>query len=152
MSDLQTSENYSDVNPSEHLRQLRDKIALEKITIDQLKKEIARVIIGQQEMIDSLIIALLTEGHVLLEGFPGLAKTLAVKTLAQTINVDFNRIQFTPDLLPADVTGTMIYQQKTESFQFEKVLFLLPAYWQMRSIELLLRCKVLYLKRCRKNR
>jgi len=120
MSDLQTTENYSDVNPSEHLRQLRDKIALEKITIDQLKKEIAGVIIGQEEMIDSLIIALLTEGHVLLEGFPGLAKTLAVKTLAQTINVDFNRIQFTPDLLPADVTGTMIYQQKTESFSVRK--------------------------------
>jgi len=120
MSELQTSENYSDVNPSEHLKQLSDKIALEKITLNQLKNEIGLVIIGQEEMIDSLIIALLTEGHVLLEGFPGLAKTLAVKTLAQTVNVDFSRIQFTPDLLPADVTGTLIYQQKSESFTVRK--------------------------------
>ncbi len=120
MSELKTTEKYGDINPSEHLRELKEKIAMEKITLDQLKKEIASVIIGQEDMIDSLIIALLTEGHVLLEGFPGLAKTLAVKTLSHAIDVDFKRIQFTPDLLPADVTGTMIYQQKSEKFTVRK--------------------------------
>ena len=120
MSQIETSEEMDPINPSEHLRKLNDQIAVEKISIDQLKKEISQIIIGQTEMIDSLIIALLTEGHVLLEGFPGLAKTLAVKTLSQAMDVDFSRIQFTPDLLPADVTGTMIYQQKAEDFTVRK--------------------------------
>ena len=120
MSELKASENNDSINPADHLRKLNDQIALEKIAIEQLKKEISKVIVGQEEMIDSLIIALLTEGHVLLEGFPGLAKTLTVKTLSHAMNLDFSRIQFTPDLLPADVTGTMIYQQKSESFAVRK--------------------------------
>ena len=120
MSELKASENNESVNPADHLRKLNDQIALEKIAIEQLKKEISKVIIGQGEMIDSLIIALLTDGHVLLEGLPGLAKTLTVKTLSQAMSLDFSRIQFTPDLLPADVTGTMIYQQKSESFAVRK--------------------------------
>ncbi|MDC1244444.1 MoxR family ATPase [Crocinitomicaceae bacterium] len=120
MSELKTSENNESVNPADHLRKLNDQIALEKMAIEQLKKEISKVIIGQGEMIDSLIIALLTDGHVLLEGLPGLAKTLTVKTLSQAMSLDFSRIQFTPDLLPADVTGTMIYQQKSESFAVRK--------------------------------
>ena len=120
MSELKTLDNDENINPSEHLRKLNDQIALEKIAIDQLKKEIATVIVGQEEMIEALIIALLTEGHILLEGFPGLAKTLTVKTLSKSMNLDFSRIQFTPDLLPADVTGTMIYQQKSESFAVRK--------------------------------
>ena len=120
MSELKASENNESVNPADHLRKLNDQIALEKMAIEQLKKEISKVIIGQGEMIDSLIIALLTEGHVLLEGLPGLAKTLTVKTLSQAMSLDFSRIQFTPDLLPADVTGTMIYQQKSESFAVRK--------------------------------
>jgi MoxR-like ATPase len=120
MSELKASENNESVNPADHLRKLNDQIALEKMAIQQLKKEISKVIIGQGEMIDSLIIALLTEGHVLLEGLPGLAKTLTVKTLSQAMSLDFSRIQFTPDLLPADVTGTMIYQQKSESFAVRK--------------------------------
>jgi MoxR-like ATPase len=120
MSELKASENNESVNPADHLRKLNDQIALEKMAIEQLKKEISKVIIGQEEMIDSLIIALLTEGHVLLEGLPGLAKTLTVKTLSQAMSLDFSRIQFTPDLLPADVTGTMIYQQKSESFAVRK--------------------------------
>ncbi|MDB3905539.1 MoxR family ATPase [Crocinitomicaceae bacterium] len=120
MSELKASEKNDSINPADHLRKLNDQIALEKIAIEQLKKEISKVIVGQEEMIDSLIIALLTEGHVLLEGFPGLAKTLTVKTLSQAMNLDFSRIQFTPDLLPADVTGTMIYQQKSESFAVRK--------------------------------
>jgi MoxR-like ATPase len=108
------------VNPSEHLRKLNEQIAIEKISIESLKKEIGQLVIGQSDMIDALIVALLTEGHILLEGLPGLAKTLAVKTLSEAISVDFSRIQFTPDLLPADVTGTMIYQQKSESFTVRK--------------------------------
>ena len=120
MSELKASEHNESVNPADHLRKLNDQIALEKMAIEQLKKEISKVIIGQEEMIDSLIIALLTEGHVLLEGLPGLAKTLTVKTLSQAMSLDFSRIQFTPDLLPADVTGTMIYQQKSESFAVRK--------------------------------
>ena len=120
MSELKASENNESVNPADHLRKLNNQIALEKMAIEQLKKEISKVIIGQGEMIDSLIIALLTDGHVLLEGLPGLAKTLTVKTLSQAMSLDFSRIQFTPDLLPADVTGTMIYQQKSESFAVRK--------------------------------
>jgi MoxR-like ATPase len=107
-------------NPSEHLRKLNAEIALEKILLDQLRAEVSNVLIGQTAMIDALIIALLTEGHVLLEGMPGLAKTLAVRSLSETMNLDFGRIQFTPDLLPADVTGTMIYQQKSDAFTVRK--------------------------------
>ena len=75
---------------------------------------------GQKHLVDSLLIGLLSDGHILLEGVPGLAKTLAIKTLAQLVNTEFSRIQFTPDLLPADVIGTLIYSQKTESFQVKK--------------------------------
>ncbi len=120
MSETKASNNKDHVNPSEHLRKLNDQIAIEKMSIESLKKEIGQLVIGQSEMIDALIIALLSEGHVLLEGLPGLAKTLAVKTLSEAMSVDFSRIQFTPDLLPADVTGTMIYQQKSESFTVRK--------------------------------
>jgi MoxR-like ATPase len=106
--------------PAEALRLLNDKIQLEFILIKQLKEEIAKVIVGQTYMIDRLLIALLADGHVLLEGVPGLAKTLAIKTLSEAIDVQFSRIQFTPDLLPADVTGTMIYNQKSEQFTVKK--------------------------------
>ena len=107
-------------NTSEHLRKLNTEIAIEKILLDQLRSEVANVVIGQAAMVDGLIIALLTEGHVLLEGMPGLAKTLAVRSLSETMDLDFGRIQFTPDLLPADVTGTMIYQQKSDAFTVRK--------------------------------
>lgn len=110
----------SGLNPAEVLRILSQKIKNENFLISQLKQEISNVIVGQQYMIDRLLIALLADGHVLLEGVPGLAKTLAIKTLAETIDVDYSRIQFTPDLLPADVTGTMIYSQKSESFTVKK--------------------------------
>lgn len=115
---LETSEQS--INPAESLRQLSEEIKLELIGIDKLKSEISRVIIGQDKMVDSLIIALLTNGHVLLEGTPGLAKTLAIKTLSESIDASFSRIQFTPDLLPADLTGTMIYKQKSEAFDVKK--------------------------------
>jgi MoxR-like ATPase len=108
------------INSAEALRQLSEKIKLESIIIQKLREEVAKIIVGQDYMIDRLLIALLADGHVLLEGVPGLAKTLAIKTLAQAIDLDFSRIQFTPDLLPADVTGTMIYQQKSEKFTVKK--------------------------------
>jgi len=110
----------STLNPAEALRFLSDKIKNQNYLFSQLKQEISNVIVGQQYMIDRLLIALLADGHVLLEGVPGLAKTLAIKTLAETLSVDYSRIQFTPDLLPADVTGTLIYSQKTESFSVRK--------------------------------
>ena len=108
------------LNPSEAIRILGEKIKNENYLMSQLKQEISNVIVGQQYMVDRLLIALLANGHVLLEGVPGLAKTLAIKTLSEAIDVDFSRIQFTPDLLPADVTGTLIYSQKTESFTVRK--------------------------------
>jgi len=110
----------STVSPAESLRVLADNIQLENHNLKRLKSELNRVIIGQSYMVDRLLIALLTDGHVLLEGVPGLAKTLAIKTLSQAISVSFSRIQFTPDLLPADVTGTLIYNQKSEAFSIKK--------------------------------
>ncbi len=108
------------LNPAEALRILSEKIAQEKPVIGMLREEVGKVIVGQSYMVDRLLIALLADGHVLLEGVPGLAKTLAIKTLSEAINVEFSRIQFTPDLLPADVTGTLIYNQKSESFTVKK--------------------------------
>ena len=88
--------------------------------IQTIKKEVAKVVVGQEKMIDGLLIALLCEGHILIEGVPGLAKTLSIKTLADTIDAKFNRIQFTPDLLPADLIGTLVYSQKNEEFIVKK--------------------------------
>ena len=108
------------MNPAEALRIVSEKIQQETIFVTKLKEEVGKVIVGQEYMIDRLLIALLADGHILLEGVPGLAKTLAIKTLSDAISVDFSRIQFTPDLLPADVTGTLIYSQKTEQFTVKK--------------------------------
>jgi MoxR-like ATPase len=95
-------------------------IEKESSFIDLLNLEIKKVIIGQQHMVESLMIGLLSNGHILLEGVPGLAKTLAISTLSKVVDVDFKRIQFTPDLLPADLLGTMIYSQKNEEFIVKK--------------------------------
>ncbi|HVM87723.1 MAG TPA: MoxR family ATPase [Puia sp.] len=105
---------------AEDIRQLNDKIQYQGVFIDRLRDEIGRVIIGQQHMLDRLLIGLLSNGHVLLEGVPGLAKTLSIKSLAQAIKANFSRIQFTPDLLPADVIGTMIYNQQRNEFVVRK--------------------------------
>ena len=99
---------------------INELIQLESSFIDLLNLEIKKVIIGQQHMVESLMIGLLSNGHILLEGVPGLAKTLAISTLSKVIDVDFKRIQFTPDLLPADLLGTMIYNQKKEEFISKK--------------------------------
>src|SRR6186997_2173367 len=96
------------------LKEINEKIQRESAFIDLLMLEMSKVIIGQKYMVERLLIGLLSNGHVLLEGVPGLAKTLAIKSLAQAVNARFNRIQFTPDLLPADLLGTMIYNQKKE--------------------------------------
>ena len=101
---------------ADDIRQLNEKIQYQSAFIDRLRDETARVIIGQHHMLDRLLIGLLSNGHVLLEGVPGLAKTLTIKSLAQAIHARFSRIQFTPDLLPADVIGTMIYNQQKNEF------------------------------------
>ncbi|MCK4271653.1 AAA family ATPase, partial [bacterium] len=95
---------------------LNEKINQESAFLEQLLTEIHKVIVGQKYMVERLLIGLLANGHILLEGVPGLAKTMAVKTLADSIRTSFRRLQFTPDLLPADLLGTMIYHQKTGDF------------------------------------
>jgi MoxR-like ATPase len=102
------------------IRALNDRIQQESAFVDLLNLEMDKVIIGQHHMVESLLIALLSNGHILLEGVPGLAKTLAVNTLAKAIDAKFSRVQFTPDLLPADLIGTMIYNQKLQSFDVKK--------------------------------
>lgn len=102
------------------IRELNMRIEQQSGFITNLVTGMNRVIVGQKHLIDSLLISLLSDGHILLEGVPGLAKTLAIKTLAKLIDADYSRIQFTPDLLPADVIGTQIYSQKEEKFQIKK--------------------------------
>ncbi|MBP7500676.1 MAG: MoxR family ATPase [Chryseobacterium sp.] len=110
----------SELNQAEDIRQLTEKVKEQNYFFSILKQEINRAIIGQEYMIDRLLIGLLGNGHVLLEGVPGLAKTLAIKTLAEAVDGQFSRIQFTPDLLPADVVGTMIYSVKDNDFSIKK--------------------------------
>lgn len=102
------------------IRELNAKIEQHSTFVTNLTTGMNRVIVGQKHLIESLLISLLSDGHILLEGVPGLAKTLAIKTLSQLIDADYSRIQFTPDLLPADVIGTLIYSQKDEKFQVKK--------------------------------
>ncbi|MGM9703065.1 MAG: AAA family ATPase [Prevotella sp.] len=102
------------------IRELNIRIEQQSAFVTNLTKGMDQVIVGQKHLVDSLLIGLLSDGHILLEGVPGLAKTLAIKTLAQLIDADYSRIQFTPDLLPADVVGTMIYSQKDEKFNVKK--------------------------------
>lgn len=105
---------------AEDIRMLNDKINHAAGFVTRINDELSKVIVGQQTMVERLLIGLLSNGHVLLEGVPGLAKTLAIKSLSQTIMAQFSRIQFTPDLLPADVIGTMIYQQQRNEFVVRK--------------------------------
>lgn len=102
------------------IKALNEKIQKESSFVDLLTMEMDKVIVGQKYMVERLLVGLLSDGHILLEGVPGLAKTLAINTLAKTIEADFSRIQFTPDLLPADLVGTMIYSQKKEEFSIKK--------------------------------
>ena len=102
------------------IRELNIRIEQQSAFVTNLVAGMDQVIVGQKHLVDSLLIGLLSDGHILLEGVPGLAKTLAIKTLSQLIDADYSRIQFTPDLLPADVIGTMIYSQKDEKFQVKQ--------------------------------
>ena len=102
------------------IRELNERIERQSAFVTNLTTGMDQVIVGQKHLVESLLIGLLSDGHVLLEGVPGLAKTLAIKTLASLIDAQYSRIQFTPDLLPADVLGTMVYSQKDETFQVKK--------------------------------
>src|SRR5579863_8056934 len=102
------------------IREINKRVQTESLFIQELRKEMSRVIVGQDELLQRIIIGLLGDGHVLLEGVPGLAKTLAVKTLAQSIHATFSRIQFTPDLLPSDLIGTLVFNPKDSSFSVRK--------------------------------
>ena len=102
------------------IRELNERIERQSASVTNLTTGMDQVIVGQKHLVESLLIGLLSDGHVLLEGVPGLAKTLAIKTLASLIDAQYSRIQFTPDLLPADVIGTMVYSQKDETFQVKK--------------------------------
>ncbi len=103
-----------------NIKELNERIQKESSFVDLLSLEMGKVIVGQKQLVDNLLIGLLSGGHILLEGVPGLAKTLAINTLAQAVDAKFSRIQFTPDLLPADVVGTLIYSQKKEDFEVHK--------------------------------
>ena len=108
------------MNEVVNINELNERIERESLFVDTLSREVGKVIVGQRHLIDTLLIGLLSNGHILLEGVPGLAKTLAITTLAKAVDARFSRIQFTPDLLPADLLGTLIYSQKTEEFSVRK--------------------------------
>ena len=112
--------NINNMSQVVDIRELNARIEQKSAFIDVLTMGMDKVIVGQKHLVESLLIGLLSDGHVLLEGVPGLAKTLAIKTLAQLVDSKYSRIQFTPDLLPADVLGTMIYSQKNEEFVVKK--------------------------------
>src|SRR5687768_1717548 len=95
------------------IKEINRKVEGESRFVQELKREVARVIVGQEDVVDRVLTGLLAGGHILLEGVPGLAKTLTIKTLAEAVEADFARIQFTPDLLPADLTGTLVFNPKT---------------------------------------
>src|SRR5690349_15792638 len=102
------------------IKEINERIQQESAFVDMLSMEMDKVIVGQKMMVERLLIGLLSNGHILLEGVPGLAKTLAINTLAKCVDAQFSRIQFTPDLLPADLIGTQIYSQKQETFSIRK--------------------------------
>ena len=110
------------MSDSVNIRELNDLVASKSNFVNLVTQGMDQAIVGQKHLVESLLIALLSNGHVLLEGVPGLAKTLAIKTLAQIIDARYSRIQFTPDLLPADVLGTMVYSVKSEQFQVSPTL------------------------------
>ena len=117
-------------NISSDIIKLNNKIEKESSFIKIIINEMKKIIIGQDEMIESLLIGLISNGHILLEGVPGLAKTLSITTLAKVVDAKFNRIQFTPDLLPADLIGTQIYSPKKETFSIRKGFYIYVLdYW-----------------------
>ncbi len=140
------------MSDSVNIRELNEIVASKSDFTNLIVKGMDQAIVGQKHLVESLLIALLSNGHVLLEGVPGLAKTLAIKTLAQLIDAKYSRIQFTPDLLPADVTGTMVYSVKNETFQVKRVLSLQILFWLTKSTVLRPRLRALCSKPCRSVR
>ncbi|MGH7650010.1 MAG: AAA family ATPase, partial [Gemmatimonadaceae bacterium] len=110
----------SDLRTTTDLEALNARVRSESSFVERMRVELAQVVIGQRAMIDRLLVGLLADGHVLLEGVPGLAKTLAVRALASSIDASFRRVQFTPDLLPADLVGTMVYDQRNGGFTVQQ--------------------------------
>lgn len=120
---MNTEQNPATVTPastSDTLRALNERIQQASSFVDLIDGEMQKVIVGQKDMVQKLLVALLADGHIMLEGMPGLAKTLAIKTLSEVVDVGFSRIQFTPDLLPADLVGTMVYSPRNEEFTVKK--------------------------------
>ena len=134
------------------IRALNDRIQKSSQFVDLLRMELSKVIVGQSGMVDRLLIGLLGNGHVLLEGVPGLAKTLAIKSLSESVDAQFSRIQFTPDLLPADLIGTMIYNQKEERFSVKKGPIFANFVSPMKSTVPRPRCRAHCWKRCKSGR
>jgi MoxR-like ATPase len=117
---MQLTESLPEFRDREHVEALNDRVREEGRFLEALRAELAEVVIGQRVMLDRLLIGLLADGHVLIEGVPGLAKTLAVRTLAEAVSCRAQRVQFTPDLLPSDLVGTMVYNQRTGDFTVQK--------------------------------
>ena len=115
-----TTETKSPARPSARMREVQGAIEDNSLWVARLRDELARVVVGQKGLVDRLLVALLTGGHVLVEGLPGLAKTLSLKTLSAAVDGDFSRIQFTPDMLPADIVGTQVYQPHESAFSVKK--------------------------------
>lgn len=134
------------------IRELNERIESKSSFVNMITMGMDQVIVGQKHLVESLLIGLLSDGHILLEGVPGLAKTLAIKTLASLIDAKYSRIQFTPDLLPADVIGTMIIVRKAKNSKSNKVQSSLILYWRMKSTVLRQRCRVPFWKQCRNAR
>lgn len=134
------------------IRELNERIERQSAFVTNLMAGMDQVIVGQKHLVESLLIGLLADGHILLEGVPGLAKTLAIKTLASLIDSKYSRIQFTPDLLPADVLGTMIYSQRDEQFVTNKGPILQILFLLMKLTVLLRKYRVLCWKLCRNVR
>ncbi len=134
------------------IKELNEKIQQESAFVDIIRMEMNKVIVGQKQMVERLLIGLLSNGHILLEGVPGLAKTLAIKSLANVIDARYSRIQFTPDLLPADLIGTMIYSQKKEEFIVRRGRYSPTSSWPTKSTAVRLRYKAPCSKPCRNGR
>lgn len=132
--------------------EIQAKVSESSASLRVIREEIAKAVIGQDKIISRLLIAILADGHVLIEGVPGLAKTLIVSSLAHSLQARFARIQFTPDLLPADITGTLIYNQKTGEFTPKRGLSLQTLSSQTRSIVRRQRCNLPSWKQCRSGR
>ena len=131
------------------IQELNVRIAQKSQFVDLLRSEMARTIVGQSDMVDRLLIGLLANGHVLLEGVPGLAKTLAIRSLSDTVAGEFSRIQFTPDLLPADVVGTLVYNPQSQEFTVKRAPSSPILSWRMKSTAHPPRCKAPCSRRCR---